>query len=103
MVGDNVHKSTHTILSIGSKRVRCKLHDTDHVRAFALYVEQQNAGGEGRNTGLVLTNLQAHDDNLEVGSLFDHDGFVKISRVDRPHPRGSLGTTGLGSVTVIEP
>jgi hypothetical protein len=35
--------------------------------------------------------------------LFDHDGFVKISRVDRPHPRGSLGTTGLGSVTVTLP
>ena len=76
---------------------------TQIVRAFALYVEIQNAGGEGRNTGLVLTNLQAHDDTLEVGALFDHDGFVKISRADRPHPRGSLGTTGLGSVTVIEP
>ena len=76
---------------------------TQIVRAFAIYTEQQNAGGEGRNTGLVLTNLQAHDDNLEVGSLFDHGGFVKISRVDRPHPRGSLGTTGLGSVTVTLP
>ena len=73
------------------------------VRSFALYTEQQNAGGEGRNTGLVLTNLQTHDDELEVGALFDHDGFVKISRADRPHPRGSLGTTGLGSVTVTLP
>ena len=43
-------------------------------------------------------------DNTQIyAQLFDHDGFVKISRVDRPHPRGSLGTTGLGSVTVTLP
>jgi len=76
---------------------------TQIVRAFSLYVDQQNAGGEGRHTGLVLTTLQNYDDNLENGSLFEHDGNVRISKVNVPHPQGSLGTGTLGSVTVNTP
>jgi len=100
----SVIQSASTPIELFTEKADIRLRGRSFaLRAFAIYTEQQNAGGEGRNTGLVLTNLQAHDDNLEVGSLFDHDGFVKISRVDRPHPRGSLGTTGLGSVTVTLP
>lgn len=76
---------------------------TQIVRAFALYTEQQNAGGEGRHTEMVLTNLQSHDDNLEIGSLFESNGFVKISKVNAPHPQGISGTSILGSVTVSLP
>ena len=81
-----------------------KEYDPDYitqiVRALALYVELENAGGEGRHTGMVLTTLQSHDDNLENGALFEHSGTVKISKVNSPHPRGSEGTGTLGSVTV---
>ena len=76
---------------------------TQIVRAFALYTEQQNSGGQGRHTEMVLTNLQSHDDNLEVGSIFEHNGFLKISKVNTPHPKGISGTSALGSVTVSTP
>jgi hypothetical protein len=76
---------------------------TQIVRAFALYTEQQNSGGQGRHTEMVLTNLQSHDDNLEVGSIFEHNGFLKISKVNTPHPQGISGTSALGSVTVSTP
>ena len=76
---------------------------TQIVRAFALYTEQQNSGGQGRHTEMVLTSLQSHDDNLEVGSIFEHNGFLKISKVNTPHPQGISGTSALGSVTVSTP
>ena len=40
---------------------------TQIVRAFALYTEQQNSGGQGRHTEMVFTNFQSHDDNFEMG------------------------------------
>ena len=76
---------------------------TQIVRAFALYTEQQNSGGQGRHTEMVLTNLQSHDDNLEIGSIFEHNGFLKISKVNTPHPQGISGTSALGAVTVSLP
>ena len=50
------------------------------VRLFSLYVTQIQNPGEGRNTSLVLTNLQDHDRGLEVGELFEHNGFIKITK-----------------------
>ena len=47
------------------------------VRLFSLYVTQIQNPGEGRNTSLVLTNLQDHDRGLEVGELFEHYGLLK--------------------------
>ncbi len=70
------------------------------VRAFSVYLEQMQNPGEGRNTQLVLTNLQTDDSGLETGALFQQDGFVKITLINTPHVRGSAGTGAVGSVTV---
>ena len=69
-------------------------------RSFATYMQQQQNPGEERATRLTLTNLQTDDSGLEVGALFQQDGFVKITRTNVPHARGSSGTGAVGSVTV---
>ncbi|MGB1975602.1 MAG: hypothetical protein ACPHQD_16350 [Vibrio toranzoniae] len=69
-------------------------------RSFATYMQQQQNPGEERATNLTLTNLQTDDSGLEVGALFQQDGFVKIARTNVPHVRGSSGTGAVGSVTV---
>ncbi len=73
------------------------------VRAFSVYLEQMQNPGEGRNTRLVLTNLQTDDSGLEIGALFEQDGFVKITRANVPHARGSSATGQVGTVTVSTP
>tara|TARA_R100000353_G_C6367639_1_gene158064 strand:+ start:130 stop:423 length:294 start_codon:yes stop_codon:yes gene_type:complete len=70
------------------------------VRLFSLYVTQMQNPGEGRNTSLVLTNLQDHDRGLEVGELFEQDGFIKITKSTVPHPQGLSGAASVGSVSV---
>jgi hypothetical protein len=70
------------------------------VRSFSVYLEQMQNPGEGRNTALVLTNLQTDDSGLENGALFQQAGFVKIALVNTPHARGQQGTSSVGSVTV---
>ena len=49
------------------------------VRSFSTYLRQMQNPGEGRHTELVLTNLQTHDQGLEVGALFI-DKDVSIMR-----------------------
>lgn len=71
------------------------------IRAFSVYLEQQNNPGEGRNTFIVLTALQTDDVGLETGALFQQGGFVKITLANSPHVRGSSATGSVGSVTVI--
>ncbi len=71
------------------------------VRSFSVFLEQQRNPGEGRNTFMVLTELQTDDYGLETGSLFQQEGFVKIALGNTPHVRGSAGTGAVGTVTVI--
>jgi len=70
------------------------------VRSFSVYLEQMQNPGEGRNTALVLTNLQTDDSGLENGALFQQAGFVKIALINTPHVRGQFATGSVGSVTV---
>jgi len=70
------------------------------VRSFSVYLEQMQNPGEGRNTFMVLTNLQTDDSGLETGALFQQDGFVKIALIDKPHVRGASATGSVGTVTV---
>jgi len=70
------------------------------VRSFSVYLEQMQNPGEGRNTFIVLTNLQTDDSGLETGALFQQEGFVKITLVNTPHVRGQQATGSVGSVTV---
>ena len=55
------------------------------VRSFSVYLGQMQNPGEGRNTFMVLTNLQTDDSGLETGALFQQAGFVKITLVNMPH------------------
>tara|TARA_R110000772_G_scaffold57614_3_gene130324 strand:- start:32182 stop:32478 length:297 start_codon:yes stop_codon:yes gene_type:complete len=71
------------------------------VRAFSLYVQQVQNPGEGRNTFSVFTNLQTDDSSLELGAIFNHEGYVKIAEINTPHLRGSAGTGQVGAVTVV--
>jgi hypothetical protein len=48
------------------------------IRAFSVYVAQQNNPGEGRNTTLVLTNLPTSASGLEVGSVYNDSGTLKV-------------------------
>jgi len=72
----------------------------DTLRALSLFVFQAIQPGVGRATRLTLTALPHNDVGLETGALFQHDGFVKISRVAYPNPAGGEGTSDVGSVTV---
>jgi hypothetical protein len=73
------------------------------VRSFSVYLGNMQNPGEGRNTGLVLTNLQTDDSGLENGALFQQDGFVKIALINTPHVRGQQANAAVGSVTVSTP
>ena len=74
---------------------------SDIVRSFALYSVEQRNPGESRATNMTFTNLPSGDDTtLENGALFEVDGVVKISKLNRPHCASNSATSGLGSVTV---
>ena len=71
------------------------------VRAFSIFIAQQRNPGESRATKLSFTALPSGSDkDLETGALFEVDGFVKISKVDRPHCASNSATITVGSVTV---
>ena len=76
------------------------------IRSFAVYLDQMQNPGEGRNTALVLTNLQTDDQGLEPGSLYQGAnsdglvGYVKITLADISALRGNVSTGQVGSVTV---
>jgi len=70
------------------------------IRSFAVYLDQMHNPGEGRHTRLVLTALPNSDQGLETGSLFERNGFVKITIADQPNLLGVSSTGAVGSVTV---
>tara|TARA_R100000664_G_C2756718_1_gene144674 strand:+ start:1561 stop:1860 length:300 start_codon:yes stop_codon:yes gene_type:complete len=71
------------------------------VRAFGTYIEQQRNPGEGRVTKITMTAVPSETDvSLETGAVFEVRGVLKISKVDIPHPQGTGGTMGIGSVSV---
>ena len=73
---------------------------TEVLRAFSVFLEQYQNPGEGRHTKLTLTQLQGNDQGLEVGALFEYNGYVKITKSNVPHVGGVSGTGGVGTVTV---
>lgn len=70
------------------------------VRAFSLFALQVRNPGEGRNTFIVLTDLQENDVGLEVGSVYRHGNELRIALQDIAAPAGSFATGTVGSVTV---
>ena len=77
---------------------------SDLARAFALFAQQMNTPGPWRATGITLTDLQSGNDvGLEVGAVFEVDGFLKVSRANVASVAGASGTASVGSVTVLTP
>jgi hypothetical protein len=70
------------------------------VRAFSIFLQQTQNPGDMRGSTLALTQLQEDDYLLREFELFQRDGFIKIVRLDMPHPRGLGATASVGSVTV---
>lgn len=70
------------------------------VRAFSLFVDQQRNPGEGRNTNIVLTDIPSSDFGLEAGTLFQDNGFVKISLANLAYSGSSSATGLVGTVKV---
>ena len=70
------------------------------VRSFSVYLDQMQNPGDIRATTLTLTDLQSDNVGLEVGALFELNGFVKITQLNSPSLRGSLATGQVGQVTV---
>jgi len=70
------------------------------VRSFSVFLQQINNPGPWRASDLTLTNLQTDDQGLELGGLFQQDGYVKITIPYMPHPRGNSATGAVGSTTV---
>ena len=73
------------------------------VRAFTVYLQQQQNPGEGRATNIVLTVLIFIDQGLEPGALFHRDGVVHVTLQNIAALGGVSGTGSIGTVTVSTP
>ncbi len=70
------------------------------VRSFALYIQQMQNPGAGRNTTQVFTNLPNNDSGLENGTVFVVDGVLRIPVPNQPYLQGLSSTCEVGKVTV---
>jgi len=77
-----------------------RVYQEEVVRAFSVFLQQLQNPGDARHTDLTLTALQSNDQGLEVGALFQVDGFIKITQANVPHVAGASGTSTVGTVTV---
>lgn len=72
----------------------------DLIRAFAAYQQQVQNPGQGRNTTVVLTNLQTNDQGLEPGTVFrDGNGYLKVALANAPNVGGVFATGAVGQIT----
>lgn len=70
------------------------------VRSFSVFLRQFQNPGEARATKMTLTNLQSNDYGLEVGAIFEQDGFLKITKAGTPHPVSFEVTSAVGQVSI---
>ena len=70
------------------------------VRSFALYIDQMQNPGEGRNSTQVFTDLPTNDSGLENGSVFVVDGVLRVPVPNQPYLQGLSSTCEVGNVTV---
>jgi hypothetical protein len=73
---------------------------TEMIRSLVLYQRLLLNPGEGRNTFIVLTNLQTDDMGLEPGATFQVEGVVHVAILHRAYPRGASASMSAGQVTV---
>jgi len=70
--------------------------------AYETLIRQIQNPGDSRATTLTLTDLQqGNDSGLEVGAVYEKDGFLKITLAYSPNPAGVSGIGVLGAVTVV--
>ena len=70
--------------------------------AYETLIRQIQNPGDIRATNITLTNLQSgSDQGLEVGAVYEKDGFLKITLANSPNPAGVSGSGVLGSVSVV--
>ena len=72
--------------------------------AYETLIRQIQNPGDVRATEITLTNVQrGGDSGLEVGAVYEKDGFLKITLANSPNPAGVSGSGVVGSVTVNTP
>jgi hypothetical protein len=76
------------------------IYFNDLVRALTSLVIYIQTPGEGRQTTIVLTNLQTDDYGLEPGTTFQVEGALRVAVLYRPYVRGVSASGSVGSVTV---
>ena len=72
----------------------------DIVRALDALVVAIRNPGEGRQTTIVLTNLQGDEYGLEQGTIFQVAGALRIPQLNSAYVRGLSATGTIGSVSV---
>ena len=72
----------------------------DVVRSFSVFLQQVNNPGPWQASSLALPNLQKDNFRLTVGDVFQHGDELRITVANKPYPRGSTATGGVGGVTV---
>jgi len=70
--------------------------------AYETLIRQIQNPGDVRATDITLTNLQSGSDTgLEVGAVYEKDGFLKITLANTPNPAGVSGSGVIGAVSVV--
>jgi len=70
--------------------------------AYETLIRQIQNPGDVRATDLTLTSLQSGSDTgLEIGAVYEKDGFLKITLANSPNPAGVSGSGVVGAVTVV--
>ena len=72
----------------------------DLTRALDALVVAIRNPGEGRQTTIVLTNLQSDEYGLEAGTIFQAAGALRIPQLNSSYVRGLFATGTIGSVSV---
>ena len=70
------------------------------VRSFSLFLQQIENPGDSRFTTVTITNLPTNDVGLESGTIYNPDGFARVSQLDTSAVAGTSGTMSVGSVSV---
>ena len=74
----------------------------DLINALNRLVVAVRAPGEGRQTTIVLTNLQSNDSGLELGTIFQVEGALRVAVANKAYLAGksAIGQVGTVAVTV---
>ena len=70
------------------------------VRSFSIFLQQMQNPGDGRFSTVTITALPTNDIGLESGSLYNHEGVVRVSELKTSSVAGQSLTATIGSVSV---